>query len=68
MQPVSGVQQGPAVSISGFRNLFALMADRIYPLHIGIVAGESSGDALGAGLIRAILEREPHALFVGFGV
>ncbi|MGB7934023.1 MAG: lipid-A-disaccharide synthase [Gammaproteobacteria bacterium] len=43
------------------------MADRIYPLHIGIVAGESSGDALGAGLIRAIREREPQALFEGIG-
>ena len=43
------------------------MADRIYPLHIGIVAGESSGDALGAGLIRAIREREPNAIFEGIG-
>jgi lipid-A-disaccharide synthase len=67
MQPVRGVQYGPAVSISDFRDFVALMADRIYPLHIGIVAGESSGDALGAGLIRAIREREPHALFEGIG-
>jgi lipid-A-disaccharide synthase len=43
------------------------MADRIYPLHIGIIAGESSGDALGAGLIRAIREREPNAIFEGIG-
>jgi len=43
------------------------MSDRSYPLQIGIVAGESSGDALGAGLIRAIQEREPNAIFEGIG-
>ncbi len=43
------------------------MSDRIHPLHVGIVAGEASGDALGAGLIQAIREREPHAIFEGVG-
>ena len=43
------------------------MSDRIHPLHIGIIAGESSGDALGAGLMRAIRERQPNALFEGIG-
>jgi lipid-A-disaccharide synthase len=43
------------------------MSDGIYPLHIGIVAGESSGDALGASLIRAIRERQPNAIFEGIG-
>ncbi|MGQ0429971.1 MAG: lipid-A-disaccharide synthase [Gammaproteobacteria bacterium] len=35
------------------------------PLTIGVVAGESSGDNLGAALINAVRAREPGARFVG---
>ena len=40
------------------------MAD---PIQIGIVAGEKSGDILGAGLIAALQARHPDAEFVGIG-
>jgi lipid-A-disaccharide synthase len=37
------------------------------PVMIGIVAGEASGDALAATLIRAVRARLPQARFVGIG-
>lgn len=37
------------------------------PLHIGIVAGEMSGDLLGAGLIQALRQHYPKAHIDGIG-
>jgi lipid-A-disaccharide synthase len=43
------------------------MAQQNHPLIIGMVVGEASGDLLGAGLMRALRQRFPDAVFQGVG-
>lgn len=43
------------------------MVDAAAPVTVGIVAGEASGDALGASLIVAARDRLPHVRFAGIG-
>lgn len=44
------------------------MADHSSNPHLyGLIAGEISGDTLGAGLMKAILRHDPQAQFIGIG-
>src|SRR5688500_3744651 len=53
------------VDVKGARPLCSKGARPLHSLTIGLVAGESSGDNLGAALMAAIGERAPGTRFVG---
>ena len=38
-----------------------------HPIKVGLIAGEASGDLLGSGLIKAVRQRFPNAVFEGIG-
>src|SRR5690606_28406466 len=51
----------------GHRPVGAMPAPSTHSVRIGIVTGEASGDQLGAGLMAALREHFPDALFEGIG-
>lgn len=62
--------QAPTCYVRPHRNIGPYMQEppaKSQPLRIGMIAGEMSGDLLGAGLVRAIRERHPDAIIEGVG-
>lgn len=47
--------------------IFTLTALIFYRMKFYIIAGEASGDLHGSNLVKAILKKDPHAIFRGWG-